>query len=182
MANHVWTRTVINSDKEEVHSKLLEWYGEIKQHHDVKGVVEPIFGKDWDYDINLIGSKWIVIEDCTLGDAPDTEINFCSAWSPPIEFMEEFTATLVAIDDTVTVEFTGDEESDDFLFAGYGSKNGFHCEEDSDVPERPFEEECEEDGTDYDELVDEFYDECCSIQNNMLRMCKKKVEENDKDN
>jgi len=173
MANHVWTRTTITSEKEDVHSKLLEWYGEIKQHHDVKGVVEPIFGKDWKYDIDLIGSKWIVIEDSTLGDAPDTEINFCSAWSPPLEFMEEFTAVIVAIDDTATIEFTGDEESDEFLFAGYGSINGFHSYVEDDVPERPWDEE---EGTDYDELIDEFYDECWSIQSNILDICKKEVE------
>ena len=170
MANHVWTRTYINSDKEEVHNKLGEWYGELS-YDDIRGVVEPVFGKDWKYDIDLIGSKWIVIEDggSTGGDT-ETYLNFCSAWYPPLEFMEELNSVILAIDNKATMEFTGDEESDDFLFAGYGSIKGFHAEM-VDSPERPFEEECDEDGLDYDEEVDKFYDEVSSIQDATMKKC-----------
>ena len=74
------------------------------------------------------------------------------------------------------MEFIGDEESDEFLFAGYGSKNGFHWEEETDVPERPWEEDCEEKGLDYDEEADRFYDEVGEIQMTMLMCCKKYME------
>ena len=44
---------------------MEEWYGDL-DWNDVRGVVDPIFGKDWKYDIDLIGSKWIVIEDAIM--------------------------------------------------------------------------------------------------------------------
>ena len=174
MANHVWTRTYVHSDKKEVHNKIEEWYGNLDWNN-VRGVVDPIFGKDWKYDIDLIGSKWIVIEDADYGEN-ESYINFCSAWCAPIAFMEEFTSVILAMDENATIEFTGDEESDDFLFAGYGSINGFKWDEESDGPERPWEEECEEEGIDYDDAIDKFYDEVNETTSIMLDWCKKEVD------
>ena len=62
MANHVWQRVTINSETPVVHKKLKEWYGNI-EYNDVRGVVEPIFGENWEYDTDLIGSKWVILED-----------------------------------------------------------------------------------------------------------------------
>ena len=178
MANHVWTRAFIRSDKKEVHNKLNERYGSLS-YDDVKGVVEPVFGKDWKYDINLIGSKWIIIEDGDFGGDEETYINFCSAWAPPLEFMEEFNSVIMSMDEEAILEFTGDEESDDFLFAGYGSKNGFHWKMDDDEgPERPWEEECEEEGLDYDECIDRFYDDVNEVQSKLLAECVMEVDIN----
>jgi hypothetical protein len=157
MANHVWTRTYVRSDKKEVHNKMEEWYGDLDWHDD------------------LIGSKWIVIEDSDYGEN-ESYINFCSAWCAPIAFMEEFTSVILAMDENATIEFTGDEESDDFLFAGYGSINGFKWDEESDGPERPWEEECEEEGIDYDDAIDKFYDEVNETTSIMLDWCKKEVD------
>ena len=52
---------------------------------------------------------------------------------PADGFLEELNSVLVAMDENATMEFTGDEESDDFIFAGYGSKNGFRWLMDDDV-------------------------------------------------
>jgi len=174
MANHVWTRTYVHSDKKEVHNKIEEWYGNLDWNN-VRGVVDPIFGKDWKYDIDLIGSKWIVVEDGDMGGDKETYINFCSAWCAPIAFMEEFTSVILAMDENATIEFTGDEESDDFLFAGYGSINGFKWDEEDGL-ERPWEEECEEEGIDYDDAIDKFYDEVNETTSLMLEWCKKEVD------
>jgi len=174
MANHVWTLTYVHSDKKEVHNKIEEWYGNLDWNN-VRGVVDPIFGKDWKYDIDLIGSKWIVVEDGDMGGDKETYINFCSAWCAPIAFMEEFTSVILAMDENATIEFTGDEESDDFLFAGYGSINGFKWDEEDGL-ERPWEEECEEEGIDYDDAIDKFYDEVNETTSLMLEWCKKEVD------
>jgi len=174
MANHVWQRVTVNSEKEEVHRTLEKWWSDL-DYHDVRGVVEPVFGKDFVYSTEAVGSKWVVIEDADYG-TDESYINFCSAWSPADGFLEELNSVIVAMDEDACMSFTGDEESDDFLFAGYGSKNGFTWAEESDVPERPWEEECEEEGIDYDEAIDEFYDEVSCITDSLVMESKKIVE------
>ena len=174
MANHVWQRVTISSETPVVHKKLKEWYGNI-EYNDVRGVVEPIFGENWEYDTDLIGSKWVILEDADFGD-DESYLHFVSAWAPAIGFLEELNSAISAVDEDATLEFIGDEESDEFLFAGYGSKNGFHWEEETDVPERPWEEDCEEKGLDYDDEADRFYDEVGEIQMAMLMCCKKYME------
>jgi hypothetical protein len=156
----------VNSHKPEVHQTLEKWFGNL-EYNNVRGVVEPVFGKDFEYDTEIVGSKWIVVEDCDFGDV-ESYINFCSAWHPADGFLEELNSVLQAIDENACISFTGDEESDDFLFAGYGSKNGFTMEWTDDVPERPWEEECEEEGIDYDKAIDTFYDDVNEIQSNLL--------------
>ena len=47
---------------------------------------------------------------------------------------------------------------------------------DDDNPERPWEEECEEEGIDYDEAIDEFYDEVSCITDSLVMESKKIVE------
>ena len=174
MANHVWQRVTVNSEKEELHRTLEKWWGDL-DYNDVKGVVEPVFGKDFKYSTDVVGSKWVVIEDSDYGDN-ESYINFCSAWHPADGFLEELNSVLVAMDENATMSFTGDEESDDFLFAGYGSKDGFHwIMDDEDIPERPWEEECEEEGLDYDDEIDNFYDEVNEIQSSLLVESEKKV-------
>ena len=175
MANHVWQRVTVNSEKEEVHRTLEKWWSGL-DYNDVKGVVEPVFGKDFKYDTNTVGSKWVIIEDSDYGD-DESYINFCSAWSPADGFLEELSSVIVAMDENACISFTGDEESDDFLFAGYGSKNGFHWKMDDDEgPERPWEEECEEEGIDYDEAIDTFYDDVNEIQSSLLAECVMEVD------
>ena len=67
MANHVWQRVTVNSEKEELHRTLEKWWGDL-DYNDVKGVVEPVFGKDFKYSTDVVGSKWVVIEDSDYGD------------------------------------------------------------------------------------------------------------------
>ncbi len=174
MANHVWQRVNIHSEEKEVHNKLEEWFGNL-DYSDVRGTVEPVFGKDWKYDIDKVGSKWVIVEDCYF-DEDSSYINFCSAWNPADGFLEELMKTVLGIDEEATMDFTGDEESDDFLFAGYGSKKGFHWIMDDDNPERPWEEECEEEGIDYDEAIDMFYEEVSCITDSLVMESKKIVE------
>ena len=174
MANHVWQRVNINSEKKEVHNKLEEWFGNL-DYSDVRGTVEPVFGKDWKYDIDKVGSKWVIVEDCYF-EEDSSYINFCSAWSPADGFLEELMKVVLGIDEEATMDFTGDEESDDFLFAGYGSKRGFHWITEDDNPERPWEEECEEEGLDYDACIDTFYDEVSCITDSLVMESKKIVE------
>ena len=47
MANHVWTRTQVLSEKVEVHEQLFEWFGDLTGWNEphIRGTVEPIFGK-----------------------------------------------------------------------------------------------------------------------------------------
>ena len=40
-----------------------------------------------------------------------------------------------------------------------------------DGPERPWEEDCEQEGLDYDECIDRFYDDVNDIQNDMMKEC-----------
>ena len=176
MANHVWTRTQVLSEKVEVHEQLFEWFGDLTGWNEphIRGTVEPIFGKYEKYPMDAIGPKWIVVEDMDDFDT-ETYITFCSAWSFPEGYLEEFVAVMVALDEDVIVKFTADEESDDFIVGGYGSKKGFHWYED-DSPDRPWEEECEEEGLDYDDEVDKFYQEADDIRDGMVASAEQHVE------
>ena len=176
MANHVWTRTQVLSDKKEVHEKLYEWFGDLNGWNEshIRGTVEPIFGKYDKYPMDAIGPKWILVEDMDDFDT-ETYITFCSAWSFPEGYMEEFVAVMVALDEDVIVKFTADEESDDFIVGGYGSKNGFKWYED-DSPERPWEEECEEEGLDYDDEIEKFYEEVDGIRDSMVASAEQHIE------
>ena len=177
MANHVWTRTQVLSENKEVHEKLYEWFGDLNGWNEshIRGTVEPIFGKYDKYPMDAIGSKWIVVEDMDDYDT-ETYITFCSAWSFPEGYMEEFCRKVCReLDEEAVVKFTADEESDDFLIGGYGNKNGFHWYED-DSPERPWEEECEEEGLDYDDEIDKFYQEVDDIRDSMVASAEQEVE------
>ena len=74
MANHVWQRVNIHSEKKEVHNKLEEWFGNL-DYSDVRGTVEPVFGKDWKYDIDKVGSKWVIVEDCYFDEDSSYQLN-----------------------------------------------------------------------------------------------------------
>ena len=177
MANHVWTRTQVLSDKVEVHEQLFEWFGDLTGWNEphIRGTVEPIFGKYEKYPMDEIGPKWILVEDMDRTDDNETYITLCSAWSFPEGYMEEFVKKMVELDEEATVKFSVDEESDDFLVGGYGSKNGFYwCEDES--PERPWEEECEEEGLDYDDEINKFYDEVDECTTSMIDSSEKEVE------
>ena len=177
MANHVWTRTQVLSDKVEVHEQLFEWFGDLTGWNEphIRGTVEPIFGKYEKYPMDEIGPKWILVEDMDRTDDNETYITLCSAWSFPEGYMEEFVKKMVELDEEATVKFSVDEESDDFLVGGYGSKNGFYwCEDES--PERPWEEECEEEGLDYDDEINKFYDEGDECTTSMIDSSEKEVE------
>ena len=177
MANHVWTRTQVFSKKVEVHEQLFEWFGDIKgwDGDTVRQTVEPIFGKYEKYPMDEIGPKWILVEDMDRMDDNETYITLCSAWSFPEGYMEEFVKKMVELDDDVKVRFTVDEESDDFIVGGYGSKNGFKWYED-DSPERPWEEECEEEGLDYDDEIEKFYEEVDAARDSMVTSAEQHIE------
>ena len=96
-------------------------------------------------------------------------------WSFPEGYMEEFVKKMVELDEEATVKFSVDEESDDFLVGGYGSKKGFKWYED-DSPERPWEEECEEEGLDYDDEINKFYEEVDECITTMIDSSEKEVE------
>ena len=177
MANHVWTRTQVLSDKVEVHEQLFEWFGDLTGWNEphIRGTVEPIFGKYEKYPMDEIGPKWILVEDMDRMDDNETYITLCSAWSFPEGYMEEFVKKMVELDEEATVKFSVDEESDDFLVGGYGSKNGFYwCEDES--PESPWEEECEEEGLDYDDEINKFYEEVEECTTSMIDSSEKEVE------
>ena len=170
MANHVWTRTQVFSKKVEVHEQLFEWFGDIKgwDGNTVRQTVEPIFGKYEKYPMEEIGPKWILVEDMDRMDDNETYINFCSAWSFPDGYMQKFIKKVVELDEDATIQFGVDEESDDFLIGGYGSKNGY-CFYEDDSPERPWEEECELEGLDYDDEINKFYDEVDGTTSTMIK-------------
>jgi hypothetical protein len=178
MANHVWTRTQVLSEKVEVHEQLFEWFGDLTGWNEphIRGTVEPIFGKYEKYPMDEIGPKWIIVEDMDRMDDNETYITFCSAWSFPDGYMAEFCRKVCReLDEDAIVKFSVDEESDDFLVGGYGSKNGFYwCEDES--PERPWEEECEEEGLDYDDEINKFYEEVEECTTSMIDSSEKEVE------
>ena len=124
--------------------------------------------------MDKIGPKWILVEDMDDHNN-ETHITFCSAWSFPEGFMERFVEKMAELDEDVKVKFTADEESDDFLVGGYGSKKGFKWYED-DSPERLWEEECEEEGLDYDDELNKFYDEVNECTDAMIASSEKEVE------
>ena len=173
----VWTRIQVLSDKIEVHEQLFEWFGDLTGWNEphIRGTVEPIFGKYEKYPMDEIGPKWILVEDMDRTDDNETYITLCSAWSFPEGYMEEFVKKMVELDEEATVKFSVDEESDDFLVGGYGSKKGFKWYED-DSPERPWEEECEEEGLDYDDEINKFYEEVEECTTFMIDSSEKEVE------
>ena len=125
--------------------------------------------------MDAIGPKWILVEDMDRTDDNETFIVFCSAWSFPDGYMQKFVERVVELDEDVKIQFGVEEESDDFLVGGYGSKNGFKWYED-DSPERPWEEECEEEGLDYDDEINKFYDEVNECTDAMIASSEKEVE------
>jgi hypothetical protein len=168
MANHVWTHANVLSEKEEVHKQLSEWFDipcTWNEAH-IRGTVEPIFGKYDNYPREEIGPKWILVEDVNP-DAGETGILFCSAWSFADGYMKKFVEKVVEMDEDAIVQFKVDGEGDDFLIGGYGSKNGFTYYEEAS-PDRPWEEQCEEEGLDYDVEIEKFYDEVIEIQEDMI--------------
>ena len=169
MANHVWTRTQVLSEKVEVHEQLFEWFGKVKgwTGETVRETVEPIFGKYEKYPIDEIGPKWIIVEDMDKTDDNETYLNLCSAWSFPDGYMKKFLEKVLELDEDATIQFMVEEESDDFLIGGYGSKNGY-CFYEDDSPERPWEEECELEGLDYDDEINQFYEEIDDMTSTMI--------------
>ena len=182
MANHVWTRMTINSDDLSVHEHIGEWFTPDMPSWDkeaVRNAVEPIFGEyeeDDDYPIEEVGSKWVVVEDYWQG-SDESEITFTSAWSFPDGYVKKLLEKLLEIDEDVEIEFTVDEESDDFLIGGYGSKMGYTTHEE-DSPERPDESDCESDGLNYEDEVEEFYEKCNEIKNELMESSKLEVRGN----
>ena len=100
-----------------------------------------VFGEDWKYDIDDVGSKWIFVEETPFWNkvegGPDytDEMVFCSAWHFPTDFFEALTEELQKISDDFELIVTCDEESEDFVGGGFGNKNGFEYVEDDDRDE-----------------------------------------------
>ncbi len=172
MANYVWSRVTVTSEEEELHTQLEEWYTDLGPT-DVRGTVVPLFGEYENYPIDEIGSKWIYVEDFDDWAEDETYINFCSAWSFPEGYMERLAAMVFAMDSSASIEVRAEEESDDFLVGGYGDKNGFACYSD-DSPDRPWEEQFD-DYNDYDEHINEFYDEVNDVQDDLIEQAKNEV-------
>ena len=172
MANHVWSRVVVTSDEEELHQQLESWFTDIGPT-DVRGTVKPLFGDYETYPTDEIGSKWIYVEDFDSWSENETYINFCSAWHFPEGYMEQLAAVVLAMDSSASLEVRGEEESDDFLVGGYGDINGFSCYMD-DSPDRPWEEQFD-DYNDYDEHIDEFYDEVNDVQDDLIERARDEI-------
>ena len=172
MANHVWSRVVVTSDEKELHQQLEDWFTNLGPT-DVRGTVQPLFGDYETYPIDEIGSKWIYVEDFDNWSENETYINFCSAWHFPEGYMEQLAAVVLAMDSSASLEVRGDEESDDFLVGGYGDINGFSCYMD-DSPDRPWEEQFD-DYNDYDEHINEFYDEVNDVQDDLIERARDEI-------
>ena len=87
--------------------------------------------------------------------------------------MEQLAAVVLAMDSSASLEVRGEEASDDFLVGGYGDINGFSCYMD-DSPDRPWEEQFD-DYNDYDEHIDEFYDEVNDVQDDLIERARDEI-------
>ena len=117
-----------------------------------------------------------MVEDYWQG-SDESEITFTSAWSFPDGYVKKLLEKLLEIDEDVEIEFTVDEESEDFLIGGYGSKMGYTTHEE-DSPERPDESDCESDGLNYEDEVEEFYEKCNEIKSELMESSKLEVRGN----
>jgi len=157
MANHVRSRVEVESPTKEIHefmSKFDDSCTGLFENESGPNTCKVVFGDDWKYNIDDIGSKWIFTEEAAYSDFEEgitSDLIFCSAWSFPEEFFGNLTKKLQEISDDFELTVTVDEESEDFVGGGVGNKNGFAYIEEDDIEPLDYD-------NDDDEYIDEHWD------------------------
>ena len=157
MANHVRSRVEVESPTKEIHefmSKFDDSCTGLFETESGPNTCKVVFGDDWKFNIDDIGSKWIFAEEAAYSDFEEgitDELVFTSAWSFPEEFFSNLTKKLQEISDDFELTVTVDEESEDFVGGGVGNKNGFAYIEEDDIEPLDYD-------NDDDEYIDEHWD------------------------
>ena len=128
MANHVRSRVEVESNSKEIHEYLQRFDDSctgLGNSESCPNTCKVVFGEDWKYNIDDVGSKWVFVEEepywNKVEDGPDytDEMVVCSAWHFPTEFFESLTEKLIEISDDFELVVTVDEESE----AGSSARN-----------------------------------------------------------
>ena len=142
MANHVRSRVEVESNSKEIHEYLQRFDDSctgLGNRESCPNTCKVVFGEDWKYNIDDVGSKWVFVEETPYWNKSEDSTDYtdemvvCSAWHFPLEFFESLTENLAKISDDFELVVTADEESEDFVGGGVGNKNGFEYVEDDDI-------------------------------------------------
>ena len=173
MANHVRSRVEVESPNKEIHefmSKFDDSCTGIHKNDSGPNTCKVVFGEDWKFNINDIGSKWIFVEETAYSDLKEGltwELVFCSAWHFPEDFFRNLTKKLQEITDDFELTVMCDEESEDFVGGGVGNKNGFVYIEDDEI-----------EPLDWDNEDDDYKDEHWDMINDAKWSCVEAAKEN----
>ena len=166
MANHVRSRVEVESKSKEIHEYLQRFDDSctgLYNNQSGPNTTKVVFGEDWKYNIDDIGSKWIFVEEPGYygEDSEFTEdLVFCSAWHFPTEFFESLTEKLIEISDDFELVVTVDEESEDFVGGGVGNKNGFEYVEDDEIEPMDWDNEDDDYRDEHWDMIHESKDQC----------------------
>ena len=107
MANHVRSRVEVESPTKEIHefmSKFDDSCTGLFETESGPNTCKVVFGDDWKFNIDDIGSKWIFAEEAAYSDFEEgltDELVFTSAWSFPEDFFRNLTKKLQEISDNL---------------------------------------------------------------------------------
>jgi len=161
MANHVRSRVEVESPTKEIHefmSKFDDSCTGLFENESGPNTCKVVFGDDWKYNIDDIGSKWIFTEEAAYSDFEEgltDELVFTSAWSFPEDFFRNLTKKLQEISDDFELTVTCDEESEDFVGGGVGNKNGFVYMEDDEIEPLDWDNEDDDYKDEHWDMIDE---------------------------
>ena len=148
MANHVRSRVEVESPTKEIHefmSKFDDSCTGLFETESGPNTCKVVFGDDWKFNIDDIGSKWIFAEEAAYSDFEEgltDELVFTSAWSFPEDFFRNLTKKLQEI-------------SDDFVGGGVGNKNGFVYMEDDEIEPLDWDNEDDDYKDEHWDMIDE---------------------------
>ena len=166
MPNHVRSRVEVESKDKKIHEFMNRFDDSctgLYNNQSGPNTTKVLFGEDWKYDTDKIGSKWIFVEEPGYHDE-DSEFTedlvFCSAWHFPTEFFESLTEKLTEISDDFELVVTVDEESEDFVGGGVGNKNGFEYVEDDEIEPMDWDNEDDDYRDEHWDMIHESKDQC----------------------
>ena len=171
MANHVISRVELESNSKEIHNYIQNFDESctgINNSDSCDNTCKIVFGKDWKYDMNKIGSKWIFVE--TRGNwnvsnkGPDItdELVFCSAWDFPVDFFEYLNKELLKISEEFEMVVIVEEESGAFVGGAVGNKFGFEYIQNDDIEPIDWDSNDDEYRNEYWDKIDKAKIQCVS--------------------
>ena len=179
MANHVTTNLTIEGSKKlmeflEEKGKLVDKRREDDIYLAFVGAFIPEMKNDRGWFTDNVGTKWCYHEDFYTGDST-AEITLTSAWYYPNTLIENLFKICAEIDEDVQIYGTFEDES----YAPVGgfaiNKYGFEEDEEDDLDYPDSDAYLDADGEvdydEYDEAMEEFYEEVFSTKDLCQQNC-----------